>query len=47
MVQEPARFGVEYMIPEAGLKHALISLVATFAYGLMPGYVWLLEKRDS
>lgn len=44
MAQDPVAFGVDYMIPAAGPKHALVNLVATFAFWLMPGYIWLLEK---
>lgn len=44
MARDPAAFGVDYMIPAAGPKHALVNLVATVAYWLMPGYIWLLEK---
>lgn len=44
LAREPVAFGVDYMIPPAGPKHALVNLVATFAFWLMPGYIWLLEK---
>lgn len=47
MARDPVRYGVDYMIPPAGVKHLLVNLVATFAFWLMPGYIWVLEKpRD-
>lgn len=44
LARDPVRFGVDYMIPPSGLKHTVINLIATYAYWLMPGYIWLLEK---
>lgn len=42
--RDPVRYGVDYMIPATGPRHAAVNLVATFAYWLMPGYIWVLEK---
>lgn len=44
MATDPAKFGVDYMIPAAGPKHAVVNFIARFAYWMMPGYIWLLEK---
>ena len=44
IVDDPARFHAEYMIPVAGWKAAAIRLLQRRAYWLFPGYIWLLEK---
>ena len=44
LIAEPNRYRTEYMIGPGTLKQRLAQLVVDHAYGLMPGYVWLLEK---
>jgi ubiquinone/menaquinone biosynthesis C-methylase UbiE len=46
MIQEPEKFGVDYMLPPSAVKTRVARLVAKFAHWLTPGYIWLLEKPD-
>lgn len=44
LARDPERFGVDYMIPATGPKHALVNFISRVLYWMMPGYIWLLEK---
>jgi SAM-dependent methyltransferase len=45
ILQNPERYGAEYMVPEGGLKQALAVFMAKYLYALVPGYIWVLQKR--
>ena len=44
IVTAPKAFGVDYMLQPGSAKAALARIVARYAYWLMPGYIWILEK---
>lgn len=44
IVQSPRFFHADYMIPEGTIKARVARWVVRYAYGLCPGYVWLLQK---
>ncbi|HEX6590864.1 MAG TPA: methyltransferase domain-containing protein [Moraxellaceae bacterium] len=43
-LDEPLRFGTDYMVPPGSPKQRIATLIARFAYWLVPGYLWLLRK---
>lgn len=45
IIQSPRLFYADYMIPEGTTKAKVARLVVNYAYGLCPGYVWLLQKQ--
>jgi ubiquinone/menaquinone biosynthesis C-methylase UbiE len=47
MVDDPEHFAIAYMVPAAGVKGALVRVIATHFLWLMPGYVWLLQKPEA
>lgn len=44
IIQSPRLFHADYMIPEGTTKARVARWVVKYAYGLCPGYVWLLQK---
>lgn len=47
IINDPARFHLEYLIPIGSKKQKLARFVARFIYWLAPGYIWLLQKPLS
>ncbi len=47
MIEQPERFGVDYMIPPGSRKQAVAKWVARAAYWLVPGYIWLLRRQGE
>jgi SAM-dependent methyltransferase len=45
LIREPRRFALDYLLPPASIKQRLASAIAALAPGLIPTYIWLLEKR--
>ena len=45
LIDEPARFEVDYMLRPGSLKHRVASGIGKLAYALVPTYIWLLEKK--
>ena len=45
MIEAPARFEADYMLPPGSFKHRVARVAARWAYPWMPTYIWLLEKR--
>jgi len=45
IIEKPEVYGASYMILPGTLKARLARLVVRYAYWLVPGYIWLLEKR--
>jgi 2-polyprenyl-3-methyl-5-hydroxy-6-metoxy-1,4-benzoquinol methylase len=46
LIDEPQRFHTDYMLPPGSRKQRLARLIVRVAYGLIPTYIWLLEKSD-
>lgn len=44
LIENPERYGVDYMLPKGSRKAALARWVARYAPWLLPSYIWLLEK---
>lgn len=44
IIEEPARYFAEYMVAPGSLKQTAAALLARYAYWLVPGYIWVLEK---
>ncbi len=44
LIRDPARYGVDYMLPPGSLKALAARSVLRFGYGLVPTYIWLLER---
>jgi len=44
MIEQPEKFGVDYMIPPGSLKQAVAKVVTKLAFWLVPSYIWLLRK---
>lgn len=47
MLQKPEQFGIGYMVNPGSTKARLATWIAAHLIWLVPGYIWLLEKRDS
>ncbi len=45
VIDDPARFEVDYMLAPGSMKQRVASGIARFAYGLVPTYIWLLQKK--
>jgi hypothetical protein len=43
-IAEPSRYHADDMVPRL-LSGQPIRLLAKLCYGLLPGYLWILEKR--
>lgn len=44
IIHSPRLFHADYMIPEGTIKARIARWVVKYAYGLCPGYIWLLRK---
>jgi ubiquinone/menaquinone biosynthesis C-methylase UbiE len=44
IIEDPERFHTAYMMSPESSKAKIASLVVSYAYWLMPGYIWLLKK---
>jgi len=44
LVEDPARFGTDYMVRPGSLKATVARMMATWAYWALPGYIWLLRR---
>lgn len=47
LIEDPERFGVDYLLPAGSTKRRVARTIAQLAYGLVPTYIWLLEKPAS
>jgi 2-polyprenyl-3-methyl-5-hydroxy-6-metoxy-1,4-benzoquinol methylase len=47
VLQEPSRFGVDYMTKRGGLKLYVARALARVAYWAFPGYLWVLRKTGA
>ena len=47
IVRSPTLFCADYMLAEGSLKHKLANWAIKYAYGLFPGYIWLLQKTEK
>ena len=45
IISNPEEFHAEYMIPPRSRKSIMARKIQKFAYWLLPGYIWILEKR--
>jgi len=45
IINSPANFNVEYMLPEKSVKLITAKFICKYFYWLVPGYIWLLEKN--
>jgi hypothetical protein len=44
MINAPAKYSVDYMIPPGSVKARIASFLATHLHWLSPRYIWLLQK---
>ena len=44
LIAESMRFHTDYMLPPGSVKTKVALAVSRFAYWMLPGYIWLLEK---
>lgn len=44
MIDDPLKYGIDYMLKPDSFKHTLAKLVSNHAIWLVPGYIWLLKK---
>jgi len=47
MIEDPGRFNIEYMLTIAGRKQQIARIFCRYAYWLLPGYIWILQKKDD
>ncbi len=47
IIEQPKAFSAEYMIRPTTIKRKLAKFIVQYAYGLCPGYVWLLIKGNG
>jgi ubiquinone/menaquinone biosynthesis C-methylase UbiE len=45
IVERPAAYHAEYMLPPGSMTHRLARLVLKYCYWLFPTYIWLLIRR--
>ncbi|RKZ69773.1 MAG: hypothetical protein DRQ48_07430 [Gammaproteobacteria bacterium] len=47
LIDNPAKFGVEYMIRPESAKARVASVLARYFMWIVPGYIWILGKNES
>lgn len=47
MLKYPDKYGISYMVQQGSRKQAIAKMVVTFAYWLVPSYIWLLRKPGA
>ena len=45
LIDHPDDFEVSYMLPAGSFKTGFARFISRYCYWLMPGYIWLLEKK--
>lgn len=46
IIRDPEKYSAEDLVGHGRLRRRVAPLLATYAYKLLPGYVWLLKKKD-
>lgn len=44
LINEPEKFGTDYMLPAGSMKARVAAIVAGWFYWALPGYIWVLQK---
>jgi SAM-dependent methyltransferase len=47
LIDDPSRFGTEYLVARPGVKRAVLSAWLRHARWSFPGYIWVLRKRSG
>ena len=47
ILQDPARYNIEYMIESGSLKHKVALFLTDHVIWLVPGYIWVLKKHNN
>ncbi|MCA9773990.1 MAG: class I SAM-dependent methyltransferase [Myxococcales bacterium] len=47
IIADPERFGAAYMLPPGSVKRRVAGWVVNRAYGLCPGFIWILKKPGA
>lgn len=45
VIDDPARYEVAYMLAPGSMKQRIANTIVRHAYGLVPTYMWMLEKK--
>lgn len=47
LISEPDKFHTAYMLPPGSLKSRVASIMSQLMYWALPGYVWVLQKKNG
>ncbi len=47
ILSEPEKYKIEYMLKRGSWKHKIAMFISKYLIWLVPGYIWILKKRNN